>query len=76
MRKNKSDLARKYVKEIKSADVWSVFKILTDFVKGFDELGELGPTITIFGSAKANTKSKYYKKHKSYHQCLQKKDLI
>jgi uncharacterized protein (TIGR00730 family) len=73
MRKNKSDLARKYVKEIKSADVWSVFKILTDFVKGFDELGELGPTITIFGSAKANSKSKYYKKAQELSSMLAKK---
>ena len=49
MRKKKDELARKYVKEIKSADVWSVFRILADFVKGFDELGELGPTVTMFG---------------------------
>lgn len=62
MRKHQDDLAKKYVKEIKSADTWSVFRILADFVKGFDELGELGPTVTMFGSAKAKSGSKYYKK--------------
>ncbi len=61
MRKNKDALTKKYIKDIKSADVWSVFKIIADFVKGFDELGELGPTVTMFGSSKANSNNKYYK---------------
>ena len=59
---NKDELAKKYVKEIKSADVWSVFKIIADFVKGFDDLGELGPTVTVFGSARTKKSDKYYKK--------------
>ena len=60
---NKEDfLAKKYVKDIKSADVWSVFKIIADFVKGFDELGEMGPTVTIFGSARTKESDPYYKK--------------
>jgi len=59
---NKSnELTKKYIKDIKSADVWSVFKILADFVKGFDELGDLGPTVTIFGSARTDKDNKYYK---------------
>lgn len=57
----KNDLVKKYIKDIKSADVWSVFKILADFVKGFDELGDLGPSITIFGSARTSKNDKYYK---------------
>ncbi len=61
MRTTKDELARKYIKDIKSADVWSVFKIIADFVKGFDDLGELGPTVTIFGSARTNKSDKYYK---------------
>ncbi|MFK5938729.1 MAG: TIGR00730 family Rossman fold protein [Sulfurimonas sp.] len=54
-------LTKKYIKDIKSADVWSVFKILADFVKGFDELGDLGPTVTIFGSARTPSDDFYYK---------------
>ncbi|HIC13331.1 MAG TPA: TIGR00730 family Rossman fold protein [Sulfurimonas sp.] len=62
---NKSnELTKKYIKDIKSADVWSVFKILADFVKGFDELGELGPTVTIFGSARTKRNTKYYNQAK------------
>lgn len=55
------DLEKRYIKDIKSADVWSVFRIMADFVKGFDELGNLGPTVTIFGSARADKDDFYYK---------------
>ena len=55
------EIEKRYIKDIKSADVWSVFKIMADFVKGFDELGDLGPTVTIFGSARTDTEDKYYK---------------
>ena len=54
--------SRRYVKDIKSGDVWSVFKILADFVQGFDELGDLGPSVTIFGSARTDRDDIYYKK--------------
>ncbi|HEX5330511.1 TIGR00730 family Rossman fold protein [Sulfuricurvum sp.] len=50
----------RYVKDIKSADVWSVFKIIADFVQGFDELGDLGPSVTIFGSARLDENHPYY----------------
>ena len=61
MKTRESALTKKYIKDIKSADVWSVFKIIADFVKGFDELGDLGPTVTIFGSARTNNDDFYYK---------------
>lgn len=54
------ELSKKYVKDIKSADTWSVFKIIADFVKGFDELGDLGPTVTVFGSARTTENDYYY----------------
>ena len=59
--KNVGELEKRYIKDIKSADVWSVFKIMADFVKGFDELGDLGPTVTIFGSARTPKDDTYYK---------------
>lgn len=62
MKADKDELAKKYIKDIKSADVWSVFKIIADFVKGFDELGELGPTVTIFGSARTKKSEADYRK--------------
>jgi uncharacterized protein (TIGR00730 family) len=56
------ELAKKYVRDIKSADVWSVFKIIADFVSGFDELGELGPSVTVFGSSRSEKEDPYYQK--------------
>jgi len=55
------EVVKRYVRDIKSADAWSMFKIMADFVKGFDELGDLGPAVTVFGSARSKKDSKYYK---------------
>jgi len=62
LRSKKNELTKKYLKDIKSADAWSAFRILADFVKGYDELGELGPTVTIFGSARTKQSATSYKK--------------
>lgn len=58
--KSKEYQSSRYIKDIKSGDVWSVFKIIADFVQGFDELGDLGPSVTIFGSARVDEKHPYY----------------
>jgi len=54
-------IQERYAKDIKSADTWSVFKIIADFVHGFDELGDLGPSVTVFGSARTPKDHPYYK---------------
>lgn len=51
---------RNSLSDIKTGDVWSVFKIIADFVQGFDELGDLGPSVTIFGSARVDETHPYY----------------
>jgi len=61
VKNRENELTKRYIKDIKSADVWSVFRIIADFVKGFDELGNLGPTVTIFGSARTEESDFYYK---------------
>jgi len=61
-RKNlQQKISKRYAKDIKSADVWSVFKVVADFVQGFEELEDLGPSVTIFGGAQVEQNSKYYK---------------
>ena len=47
--------------EIKSADSWVVFKVMAEFVEGFDKLAKIGPCVSIFGSARTSTDHKYYK---------------
>ncbi|PHR56714.1 MAG: TIGR00730 family Rossman fold protein [Arcobacter sp.] len=61
-REAQKKIMARYAKDIKSADTWSVFKIIADFVHGFDELGELGPSVTVFGSARTDRDNFYYKK--------------
>ena len=68
-----NELTKKYIKDIKSGDVWSVFRIIADFVKGFDELGQLGPTVTIFGSARTSKNDFYYKETLKLSKMLAKK---
>jgi uncharacterized protein (TIGR00730 family) len=47
--------------EIKSSDSWQIFKIMAEFVEGYEKLAIIGPCVTIFGSARTNTKHPYYK---------------
>lgn len=47
--------------EIKSNDSWAIFKIMSEFVNGFEAMGRMGPCVSIFGSARTDPKDKYYK---------------
>ena len=38
--------------EIKSNDSWALFKIMSEFVEGYEKLSAIGPCISIFGSAR------------------------
>ena len=46
--------------EIKSADSWVVFKVMAEFVEGFDKLAKIGPCVSIFGSARTTEDNPYY----------------
>ena len=47
--------------EIKSADSWVIFKVMAEFVNGFETLAKIGPCVSIFGSARTKPDDKYYK---------------
>ena len=47
--------------EIKSSDSWAIFKIMGEFVNGFETLAKIGPCVSIFGSARTPQYHKYYK---------------
>ncbi|MFH1479228.1 MAG: TIGR00730 family Rossman fold protein [Candidatus Omnitrophota bacterium] len=42
-------------------DPWRIFRIMAEFVEGFDELSRIGKAVTIFGSAATKPGDKYYK---------------
>ena len=45
----------------KSHDSWSVFKIMGELVEGYEKLSQLGPCVSIFGSARTKPDNKFYK---------------
>ena len=47
--------------ETKTNDSWSIFKIMGEFVEGYEKLSAIGPCISIFGSARTKPDDKYYK---------------
>jgi len=42
-------------------DLWRIFRILSEFVEGFQELSTVGPAVSIFGSARFDREHRYYK---------------
>lgn len=47
--------------EVKSKNSWQVFRIMAEFVEGFDLLTEIGPSVTVYGSARTTSDDPYYR---------------
>ena len=46
--------------EVKTNDSWAIFKIMGEFVNGYEKLSKIGPCVSIFGSARTKPDDKYY----------------
>jgi len=46
---------------IKTSDSWQIFKIMSEFVQGFETMSKIGPCVSVFGSARTKPDNKYYK---------------
>jgi uncharacterized protein (TIGR00730 family) len=46
--------------EIHTDDTWQIFKLMSEFVEGFEKLAKIGPCVSIFGSARTKPDNKYY----------------
>ncbi|MDT0607690.1 TIGR00730 family Rossman fold protein [Croceitalea rosinachiae] len=46
--------------EIKTNDSWAIFKIMGEFVNGFERMSQIGPCVSIFGSARTKPGEQYY----------------
>ncbi|HTL82115.1 MAG TPA: TIGR00730 family Rossman fold protein [Bacteroidia bacterium] len=53
--------AEKDWSEIKAGDSWQIFKIMSEFVEGFEKMQKIGPCVSVFGSARTKPDNKYYK---------------
>jgi len=49
------------MQEFASGETWRVFRIMSEFVEGFESLKDLGPAISIFGSARTGKDEESYK---------------
>ncbi|MGP9648879.1 TIGR00730 family Rossman fold protein [Glutamicibacter sp. AOP38-B1-38] len=47
--------------DVTHSDVWRVLRIQSEFVSGFGSLAGLGPAVSVFGSARTDPDSLYYK---------------
>jgi uncharacterized protein (TIGR00730 family) len=46
--------------EIKTSDSWQIFKIMAEFVEGFEKMASIGPCVSLFGSARTKPDTRYY----------------
>ncbi len=57
-------------------DTWRVFRIMAEFVEGFETLHSLGPAVSIFGSARGREEDdEYYEKARNTARRLAEKDI-
>jgi uncharacterized protein (TIGR00730 family) len=53
-------LKQKTWNEIRTNDSWAIFKIMAEFVNGYESMARIGPCVSIFGSARTKPDNKYY----------------
>ena len=53
-------LKRKTWNEIRTNNSWAIFKIMSEFVNGYETMGRIGPCVSIFGSARTKIDDRYY----------------
>jgi len=59
--KIKKAFKQKTWNEIKASDSWQIFKVMAEFVEGFEKMASIGPCVSIFGSARTEISNQYYK---------------
>lgn len=50
-----------YKKNFTQDETWRVFRIMSEFVDGFEVLSEIGPAVSVFGSSRIKPNTRYYK---------------
>lgn len=59
-KKIRQTLKQKTWNEIKTNDSWAIFKVMSEFVEGFEKMSKIGPCVSVFGSARTKPGEKYY----------------
>lgn len=56
----RKEVGEKGWNDLKTNDSWATFKILSEFVMGFERMSRIGPCVSIFGSARLKPDNEYY----------------
>ena len=60
IKKDETGVHRKQWTKLEGENSWTMFKVLAEFVDGFETLNELEPCISVFGSARTKPEDPYY----------------
>ncbi len=60
-RRIKNAFKRKGWSEVRANDSWAIFKIMSEFVEGFEAMQRIRPCVTVFGSARTAAEKPEYK---------------
>lgn len=53
--------SKKQWHSLRGANSWTLFKVISEIVEGFETMNAIGPSVSVFGSARTPPDSKYYK---------------
>ena len=56
----KGKLHHKHWTHLNAENSWTMFKVISEFVEGFEKLNKIGPCVSVFGSARTKPGTKYY----------------
>lgn len=75
VKKPRSSGSNSIIDDLKGDQSWRIFRIISEFTEGFDELSELSDAISIFGSARLGPEHPYYGKTVELAELLSKNDF-
>ena len=65
----------KFNKPDKATDAWQIMRIQAEFTKGFDTFNELGPCVSVFGSARTSVNDKWYKEARKFGKLMAESNI-
>ncbi len=75
MKKNNGHHNQYLIDDFKLEECWRMFKIMSEFVEGFEQLADVGPAVSIFGSARTAPEHNDYKQAAYLANLLAKNDI-
>jgi uncharacterized protein (TIGR00730 family) len=61
--------------ELRLGDTWRVFRIMSEFIHGFEHMAGLEHAVTVFGSARAKPTSKHYQMARKFGRALAERGI-